>query len=243
MAGAYQGGSNGQGEAYVYVEPSRGWADGTERARLTASNGQAGDFFGGSVSAYGPTVVVGAQGVNDSEGAAYVFEEPMGGWRTMTQTAELSHLGTGEFLAGSLAVLGKTVVIGAPFAPPGGAAYIYVQPSDGWVNTTEPNATLTEVDSKCLGVTVAIGLGMIAAGDGCVRYGHPVRFLGDSIAYLMPSDGWKDSSDGIVIRPKGGQQNSVVAVGKNRVIVGSPQTIVGENSSQGEAFIYTVPAK
>jgi hypothetical protein len=69
----------------------------------------------------------------------------------------------------------------------------------------------------------------------------PVRFTGDSVVYRMPKYGWKDSSDGIVLRPKGGQQNSVVAVGKDRVIVGSPETTVGDNSFQGAAFIFTVP--
>ena len=94
VAGAYRGGGQGQGEAYVYVEPKGGWANGTETARLKASNGQTGDAFGGSVAVYGPRVVVGADGVNDDEGIAYVFQEPVGGWKNMTETAQLSHPGT-----------------------------------------------------------------------------------------------------------------------------------------------------
>lgn len=241
VAGSYRGGGQGQGEAYVYVEPKGGWANGTETARLKASNGQTGDAFGGSVAVYGPRVVVGADGFNDDEGIAYVFQEPVGGWKNMTETAQLSHPGTGEFLGFSVAVLGKTVVVGAPSINSGGAAYIYIQPPNGWVSTGTPSATLTEANSKCLGDGVAIGSAMIALGDACVRYGHPVRFTGDSVVYRMPKYGWKDSSDGIVLRPKGGQQNSVVAVGKDRVIVGSPETTVGDNSFQGAAFIFTVP--
>ena len=243
VAGAYQGGGNGQGEAYVYVEPSGGWVSGTETAQLRASNGQAGDAFGASVSVFGPRVVVGADGVNDFKGAAYVFQEPTGGWKTMTETAQLSPPGTGKFLAESAAVSGKTVVLGSPFVPPGGAVYIYVEPAGGWVSTDEPNATLTEANnSKCLGGSVAIGPTMIAVGDGCVRYGHPVRFTGDTVVYLAPKNGWQDSMSGILLRPKGGQQNSIPAVGKNRVIVGSPETTVGDNADQGAAFIFTVPA-
>jgi hypothetical protein len=243
VAGAYRGGGQGQGEAYVYVEPKGGWANRTETAQLKASNGQTGDGFGGSVSVYGPRVVVGADGFNDDEGIVYVFQEPVGGWKTMTETAQLTHPGSGEFLGISVAVLGKTVVAGAPTTSSGGAVYIYVQPPNGWVSTDTPNATLTEAGSLCLGDTVAIGSTMVAVGDACIRYGHPVRFIGDSVVYLMPKDGWKDSSDGIIIRPKGGDQNSVVAVGKNRVIVGSPLTDVGNSHAQGAAFIFTVPAQ
>ena len=244
-AGASQGGDHGQGEGYVYVEPEGGWTSGTETAQLTASHGERGDNFGVSISVHGPTVLVGANAVNDNEGAAYVFQEPVGGWKNMTQTAQLSHPGTGEDFGGSVAASDGTAVVGASasFNTTGGAAYIYVEPSGGWANTSKPNATLTEANSKCFGYYVASGPAMIAVGDACVRYGHPVRFIGDSVVYLMPKDGWKDSSDGIVLRPKGGQHNSVVAVGDNRVIVGSPQTDVGKKHEQGAAFMYTIPAQ
>jgi FG-GAP repeat len=244
VAGApqYDGVGDGTGEAYVFVEPKEGWVSGRETARLTASNGHPSDAFGDTVSVQGPTIVVGAPGVNHSEGAAYVFQKSADGWKTKTETAELSHPGTAEFF-GNAAVWGKTIVVGAEFSPPTGAAYIYVEPSGGWVSTDNPNATLTEAGAKCLGDTVAIGPAMIALGDECVRYGHPVRFTGDSVVYLTPSGGWKDSSNGIVLRPEGGQQNSIVAVEKNNVIVGSPWTTVGNNAYEGAAFIYTIPAQ
>ncbi len=247
VAGApqYQGVNDGTGEVYVYVEPTNGWVSGTETARLTASNGKDGDAFGGSVAIFGPRVVVGADAADKTEGVAYVFQEAVGGWKSMTETAQLSHPGTNELFGVSAAVSGKTIVIGAPFALPRGAAFVYVQPPNGWMSTDKPDATLTEngVESKCLGSSVAIGPGMIAAGDDCVRYGHPVRFIGDSVVYLTPPGGWQDTGNGILLRPKGGQQNSLVAVRKNRVIVGSPETTVGNNIEQGAAFIFTVPIK
>jgi len=49
----------------------------TERAKLTASGGAAGNFFGRSVAAHGETVVVGAPGddvgANLNQGSAYVY--------------------------------------------------------------------------------------------------------------------------------------------------------------------------
>jgi FG-GAP repeat len=244
VAGAYLAGDKGQGEAYVYVEPQGGWVSGTETARLTASNGQPGDAFGVSVAVFGPRIVVGADGYETEEGIAYVFQEPVGGWKTMTETAQLTHPGTGEFFGYPVAVSGKTVLVGASYTPHGGAAYIYVQPADGWVNTDTPDATLTEAGSGCFGDTVAIGSGMIAVGDPCVQWGRGKRSTtGDAAVYLEPSGGWQNSNDGIVLRPFRSRQSNVAAVAENRVIVGADMTDVGNNQGQGAACIYTIPAQ
>ena len=44
----------------MFTEPGSGWANMTQTAKLTASDGAAGDCFGYSVSISGNTVVVGA---------------------------------------------------------------------------------------------------------------------------------------------------------------------------------------
>ena len=101
------------------------------------------------------------------EGVAYVFQEPLGGWKSMTETAQLTHPGSAEFLGDSVAVLGgkpSTVVVGAPGANPRGAAYVYVEPQGGWVSTSIPTAALSETQSssRCLGFPVSMGPEMIA---------------------------------------------------------------------------------
>jgi len=71
------GANNEQGSAYIFVRPGTSWADMTETAKLTASDGAAGDVFSRSVAISGDTVVVGAWGddigANDQQGSAYVF--------------------------------------------------------------------------------------------------------------------------------------------------------------------------
>src|SRR5262249_57460127 len=49
-----------QGSAYVFVKPGTGWADATQTAKLTASDGAGRDQFGLSVAITGDTLVVGA---------------------------------------------------------------------------------------------------------------------------------------------------------------------------------------
>jgi hypothetical protein len=91
----------------------------TQTAKLTASDGAAGDWFGWSVALSGDTVVVGALfddiGINTDQGSAYVFVKPGGGWADMTQTARLtaSDGAVGDAFGWSIALSGTTIVVGA----------------------------------------------------------------------------------------------------------------------------------
>ncbi len=67
-----------QGAAYVFVRPGAGWVNGTEAAKLAASDGAAGDELGSvAVSSDGATVAVGSViatvAGNLEQGAAYVY--------------------------------------------------------------------------------------------------------------------------------------------------------------------------
>ena len=115
------GAKTNQGSAYVFVEPGGGWVSGTETAKLTASDGAAGDLFGGirSVAVSGDTVVVGALaadiGTKTNQGSAYVFVEPGGGWVSGTETAKhtASDGAAGDLFGSSVALSGDTMLVGA----------------------------------------------------------------------------------------------------------------------------------
>ncbi len=110
-------GPYGTGAAYVFREPSLGWADMFQTAELISSDRVEGDSFGESVAISGNTVVVGASGANGSNGAAYVFTEPASGWANMTETAKLTasdvYPDQGSVLGESVSIDGDTVVVGA----------------------------------------------------------------------------------------------------------------------------------
>lgn len=104
------------GAAYVYIKPNTGWVNMTETAKLTASDG--GGSLGGSVSIGGDTVAAGAATNPDLEnvGAAYVYAEPTGGWKNMTETVKLtaSDGESDDFLGASVLVDDSSVMAGAP---------------------------------------------------------------------------------------------------------------------------------
>ncbi len=124
VVGAYQDDDNGNqsGSAYVFTKPSSGWSNGTETAKLSASDAAADDEFGYSVAVDGDTIVIGAPyndyddtdgDTDDDEGAAYVFtRDSAGGW---SQKAKLiASDGAAQDRYGySVAVSGDTVLVGA----------------------------------------------------------------------------------------------------------------------------------
>jgi hypothetical protein len=57
-----------------------------------------------------------AIGKNGEQGAAYAFLKPATGWRSATETAELTAAGgaTGDKLGLSVALSGDTILLGAP---------------------------------------------------------------------------------------------------------------------------------
>ncbi len=205
-------GNASEGAAYVFVEPTGGWAleptPPTYSAELTEATGSAGDSFGWSVGISGSTVagssestvVVGDPFTNTNQGAAYVFVAPLVNnvptWSSETETAELTApTGVLENKIGwsvGINESGNTVVVGAPFFPTTGsneyqgAAYVFVAatPSD-WSNTSTYNAKLTA------------------------------------------SDGATDAFFGLS-----------VGISENTVVAGAPQATIGPNSFQGAAYVF-----
>src|ERR1700733_14355117 len=110
-----------QGAAYVFVKPVSGWHGSlTQTAELTASDPGKGDQFGGALAISGGLIVVGAPGhatgKNSEQGAGYVFTEPATGWKTTTESDELTTRGgvAGDKLGLSVALSAATILIGAP---------------------------------------------------------------------------------------------------------------------------------
>lgn len=105
---------NGAGSAFVFREIAGQW---TQIAKLTASDAEAGAYFGYSVAIDGGTIVVGAYAVDDGSaqyaGAAYVLEEINGAWQ---ETARLSAPadGANHDFGLSVAIQDNLIAVGAP---------------------------------------------------------------------------------------------------------------------------------
>ncbi len=107
--------NNLTGAVYVYQRVVDDW---TQTAKLTASDGAAGDYLGSAVAIDGDTIVVGAGfdklGENYGQGSVYTFARA--GAATRTETAKLTASDGARYdnLGNSVAIDGDTIVAGAP---------------------------------------------------------------------------------------------------------------------------------
>ncbi|MGQ0594949.1 MAG: FG-GAP repeat protein [Gammaproteobacteria bacterium] len=179
--------------AYVFVKPPGGWAGQLtqEDAKLIPSNGGTSfAFFDEGVAVSGDTVVVGGAfndvGGNSNQGSAFVFVKPPAGWAgTLRENAVLtaSDGAADDRFGFSVAVSHDTIVIGAPTGTVGdsnqGAAYVFVEPTGGWLGQLMENAKLITTDAS----TTFFGFSVDVSGDTVVA-GFPAA------VFVRPAGGW-----------------------------------------------------
>jgi hypothetical protein len=195
VVGASELNSSTLGAAYVFVKGSLGWANMTQTAKLTASDGVPGAVFGSSVACFGDTVVVGAP--HQYGGEVYVFVEPSAGWSDMTETARLtaSDSGGNDDFGYSVATDGKAIAVGAPQASgqvsAQGKAYIFEQPKGGWKTTSNYTAELTASNATFdngLGASVSVSGNTLVAG--AANSGSGAAYV-----FVEPEGGWTTTSN------------------------------------------------
>ena len=133
---------NGQdsGSATVFRFDGLTWAI---EQKLTADDGEAGDWFGQAVAIAGDTIIIGAprEGTAGVDaGAAYVFDYDGQTW-TQVDKIIATDAAPGDWFGASVAMDGLTAVIGAEKAAPNGdnsgAAYVYDSDGFTWTETTK----------------------------------------------------------------------------------------------------------
>jgi len=260
------GGNAGQGAAYVFVKPASGWTNMTQTAKLTASDGQAGDGFGGSVGITGNTIVVGAcsqSGLCNGPGKVYVFLKPAGGWKTTSKFAAELTASDGQSTDGfsnemSISEDGSTVVVGSANATVGGqldegAAYVFVKPAGGWQTTTE-TAKLTPPYGEAYDVFCCVSIS--ANGStifvGALQFDFPNNVPtgpGKAYIFVRPASGWKSTSQAqAILTAADGNSgdlfgfcqagSSCLSSDGTTVLAPAPYA----NGFQGKAYIFVRPA-
>jgi hypothetical protein len=120
------------GTAYVFIEPPGGWTDMTQTAELSVPTNVTLEF-GTSVAVEGNVVLAGAPlaiiGAN-AQGSLYGYVKPSTGWANSNTPNGFVTASPGEAqeeFGSSVAVSGKTFVVGAPHDGDAlqGAAYIF----------------------------------------------------------------------------------------------------------------------
>jgi hypothetical protein len=230
-----------------------------QRAKLTASDGAANDFFGISVALSGDTAVVGSYksdvGSNVDQGAAYVFVKPASGWGgALLETAKLtaSDGASLDWFGYSVSIAGDTIAVGAPNAANDGAVYVFSRPASGWAGPLTETARLTTSDPSDPGTFKRFGQSVATSGDAVLSAAPKADVGGDlsqGAAYLFvrPASGWASgsesakllASDGIALDKLGfAAGDHAVAISGNTLVVGNGF----KNNFQGAAYVWEKPA-
>jgi FG-GAP repeat len=233
--------NNFAGRVYVFTPNGAGY---TQAAELTATDGGLLSYLGCSVAIGGPVIVAGSDGQNNFAGAAYVFVQPESGWTSMTQTAELTatNIGSSANLGFSVVTNGNTIVTSAPNAFSGsGAAFIYEEPGNGWVNTSNYNAVLGE-PGRQQGTSFGQAVAMTTGGRNVI-VGAPGVTVGSNLeqgaayVYVEKSSGWKNTRQATQLQASDGAAFDVfgasLAADGNIAVAGAP-----ESNTPGAAYVF-----
>ncbi|NOS99009.1 MAG: hypothetical protein HOP29_00085 [Phycisphaerales bacterium] len=176
------------GAAYVFVRSGTVWS---QQAKLKASDSNASDFFGESVSIDGETALIGTPDDDEAAGGAggaYVFTRSAGVW---SQTAKLiaGDAAAGDKFGTAVSLDADSAIIGAPFDDGvdfnHGSAYVFVRTGPAsWIQQAKLTAFDAERDDY-LGESVAI------RGDAAV-VGAPSHWdhRGAAYSFIRSSGIW-----------------------------------------------------
>ncbi len=128
------GDSNNQGAAYLFERNQGGLDNWGQVKKLTADDGVADDFFGASVAISGDSLLIGASGDENDQGAVYLFERNQGGSDNWGQVKKIiANDGAADDNFGiSAAIKNDTLLIGAwQDNSNRGAAYLFKRNQGG----------------------------------------------------------------------------------------------------------------
>jgi hypothetical protein len=125
-------GSN-SGSVYIFTAIGSTWI---QTQKITASDADLEDYFGISVSISNDTILIGADGALNLQGAAYVYVKIGSTWTQQAKLTTTEGIGTSDSLGFAVSLDGNTALLGAPYrnetGVDSGVAYIFTRTGTTW---------------------------------------------------------------------------------------------------------------
>ena len=150
-----------------------------QEQKVTASDGTANSYFGSAAALNGSTALIGADGENSFQGAAYLFTNSSGSWSQGQKLTASDGLAGDEF-GYRVALADNTLLIGAFTATVDGnvsqgAAYVFTQSNGNWTESQK----LTANDGGLFdnfGASVALdGRTLVVGANGATVAGNAAQ--------------------------------------------------------------------
>jgi FG-GAP repeat protein len=235
-------GNTSQGAAYVFTKSSNTWS---QSQKLTANDGGLFDNFGAAVALDGETIVVAANGAtvggNPAQGAVYVFTFSNGTW-TQTQKLTANDGAAYDNFGLSVALEGSMILVGSPRAAVGsnaaqGAVYVFTESNGSWTQTQKLAASDGAAnDSFGESVAISNSTALVGAYNATVN-SHPGQ--GAAYVFINSNSTWSETQK---LTASDGSTNAnfgnAVALDSSRALIGADVSTVGNNTSQGKAYLF-----
>ena len=209
--------------------------------KVTASDGTTNSYFGSAAALNGNHALIGADGENSFQGAAYIFSNVNGTW-TEGQKLTASDGLPGDEFGYRVALQGHTSVVGAFTATVNGiasqgAAYVFSRSGSTWNESqklTADDGALFDNFGAAVGLdrdTVVIG------ANGATVNGNPAQ--GAAYVFTKSNGTWQQvqkltADDGAAYDNYG----LSVAIKGSLILVGSPVATVNSHAGQGAVYVY-----
>lgn len=228
------------GAAYVFTRSNSTWS---QQQKLVPNVGSPNDRFGDSVAVDGNTIAVGAAGVtvgeNSLQGAVYVFTRSGSSWSQQQQLIT-SDGAEGDRFGVAVAVQGDTVfgaatggtVVGSAIP---GAVYVFSRSGEAWTQQQKLAGSPAQI-RDFFGETLAVEGDTLAIGALGTDQLQGVAYL-----YVRQGGMWlfqnRIVSDDIAT---GDTFGASVALSGSTLIAGAYSVQLGQGSSQGAAYVFTI---
>jgi hypothetical protein len=228
------------GAVYVFYRNDGGADNWGQRAKVTAGDPGAGDFFGQSVALCADTLVVGAHQAdingNSNQGAVYVYQRNQGGANLWGQVKKLTGpAGVNVRLGQSVACDGDVIVGGTRVANPGpGMALVYERNLGGAENWGQAH-TITTTGTIQFGLSASLEGRTLALGSWDTVNGQ--THAGAAYVYDLSGDGWVQAA-----QPTQGAAGDnlgwATALSNNTLLVGAPGVDLPGKVDAGAAYLF-----
>lgn len=241
------------GAAYVYTKNGDDWtSNAPSEAKIVASNGVAGDYFGKSVATNGTDIAIGAENSDphgENSGSAYLYIRNGSDWSTVSPT-ELEFTGkdTSDRFGTSVSLTADRLVVGAFGADTTrsntGAVYVYSKTGANWDldNAAEKVLAISTDEIARLGEAVAISGTTVVAGapdidlDGINSGGVFVFEETAPQTWIEASELTPDISE--TAHNGGDRFGKVIASDENYLVIAAPGTDTAADPPSGVVYVY-----
>jgi len=210
--------------------------------KVTASDGTANSYFGSAAALNGSTALIGADGDNSFQGAAYLFTNSSGSWSEGQKLTASDGLPGDEF-GYRVALADDALLVGAFTATVGGvvsqgAAYVFTRSNGTWSESQK----LTASDGGLFdnfGASVALdGSTLVVGANGATVGGNAAQ---GAVYVFTESNGTWTQTQKLTANDGAAYDNFglSVALKGSTILVGSPRAAVGGNAGQGALYVFT----